>query len=542
MCVKKKLPAIVQDAWVIGGKIFFRNDTGRIQVVRYDNYVYWLDMPWPAVARTSRTGTPAYLHSLATLHHREALGYPQPMPKYQNLNEKLCPFKVIFNEYCNSKIALKVKINSDVSDKNHKMPPTSESGDFYAGSRLLTPLSATTGLSIDQVNFLVCQLTALALGFPFRSLCSASKAGSTTRHVVELGLGILLVFFCFGYQIVHLFALTTLCYLLIQVNSKPYVPQIVFIVAMGYLAVCHIYRMILDYGGYTLDITGPLMVAVQKVTSVSYALYDGTQQNEKDLTPNMKSKAIKKTPDALSFYSFIFSFHSVMCGPTIFYHDYVAFVDGTCYSKPPDNGNATSTSLKVNIESWNILTTHWLRHTVYERFSPSIGTWAVFMISAFWHGFYPGYYIAFLTAALFTTAARLVRRNVRPYFLQSAQHKICYDAVTFLFTRFANCYFVFPICLLKFQISMNVRRNVRGYFQQSAQLRFFYDAVTFIFTRLANCIMVVPFVMLDIEHSLLIYTSLFWWLHILSAGVIVYFNFIQPIVRPARKDREAKKE
>ncbi|XP_052799638.1 lysophospholipid acyltransferase 6-like isoform X2 [Mya arenaria] len=480
------------------------------------------------------------------------------------------------------------------------MPPTSESGDFYAGSRLLTPLSATTGLSIDQVNFLVCQLTALALGFPFRSLCSASKAGSTTRHVVELGLGILLVFFCFGYQIVHLFALTTLCYLLIQVNSKPYVPQIVFIVAMGYLAVCHIYRMILDYGGYTLDITGPLMVAVQKVTSVSYALYDGTQQNEKDLTPNMKSKAIKKTPDALSFYSFIFSFHSVMCGPTIFYHDYVAFVDGTCYSKPPDNGNAdqvpspvaemckklvfavilgalmmcenlvapwqaltgdsflhesswgyrmiyilismsmhrpmyyfawklaeavnnscglgfsgydeagnskwnlldnvdiwnleTSTSLKVNIESWNILTTHWLRHTVYERFSPSIGTWAVFMISAFWHGFYPGYYIAFLTAALFTTAARLVRRNVR------------------------------------------------GYFQQSAQLRFFYDAVTFIFTRLANCIMVVPFVMLDIEHSLLIYTSLFWWLHILSAGVIVYFNFIQPIVRPARKDREAKKE
>ncbi|WAR28892.1 hypothetical protein MAR_014596, partial [Mya arenaria] len=57
MCVKKKLPNIVQDAWAIGGKILFRNDTGRIQVVRYDNYAYWLDMPWPVVARTSRTGT-----------------------------------------------------------------------------------------------------------------------------------------------------------------------------------------------------------------------------------------------------------------------------------------------------------------------------------------------------------------------------------------------------------------------------------------------------------------------------------------------------
>ena len=68
----------------------------------------------------------------------------------------------------------------------------------------------------------------------------------------------------------------------------------------------------------------------------------------------------------------------------------------------------TCTSLKVNIDSWNILTTHWLRHTVYERFHPSVAVWAVFVVSAFWHGFYPGYYIAFLTAALFTTAARLV--------------------------------------------------------------------------------------------------------------------------------------
>jgi len=63
----------------------------------------------------------------------------------------------------------------------------------------------------------------------------------------------------------------------------------------------------------------------------------------------------------------------------------------------------------VNVDSWNILTTHWLRHCVYERVHPSIGTWVVFLVSAFWHGFYPGYYIAFLTAALFTTAARLVR-------------------------------------------------------------------------------------------------------------------------------------
>ena len=67
-----------------------------------------------------------------------------------------------------------------------------------------------------------------------------------------------------------------------------------------------------------------------------------------------------------------------------------------------------ATSLKVNIESWNILTAKWLRHTVYDRAPASLRVWAVFTISAFWHGFYPGYYILFLTGALATEAARLV--------------------------------------------------------------------------------------------------------------------------------------
>jgi len=41
-----------------------------------------------------------------------------------------------------------------------------------------------------------------------------------------------------------------------QPVGKKWMPVLVFVVAMGYLAICHIYRMVLDYGGYTLDITG----------------------------------------------------------------------------------------------------------------------------------------------------------------------------------------------------------------------------------------------------------------------------------------------
>ena len=34
----------------------------------------------------------------------------------------------------------------------------------------------------------------------------------------------------------------------------------------------------------------------------------------------------------MSYFSYIFCYHDVMCGPLVFYNDYVAFIDGSCYS------------------------------------------------------------------------------------------------------------------------------------------------------------------------------------------------------------------
>ncbi len=45
--------------------------------------------------------------------------------------------------------------------------------------------------------------------------------------------------------------------------------------AMGCMSAAHLYRMMTDYGGWSLDFTGPLMIIVQKVTLVAYALHDG---------------------------------------------------------------------------------------------------------------------------------------------------------------------------------------------------------------------------------------------------------------------------
>jgi len=72
----------------------------------------------------------------------------------------------------------------------------------------------------------------------------------------------------------------------------------------------------------------------------------------------------------------------------------------------------SSLNLKEILDNWNIGTMKWLRYVVYERSPVHLRTNLVYMVSAFWHGFYPGYYITFFSGALFTTSGRIVRKTI----------------------------------------------------------------------------------------------------------------------------------
>lgn len=431
--------------------------------------------------------------------------------------------------------------------------------DFYGGSRLLTPLADKVGMPIDQINFLACQLVALGVAFPFRSLFSVEKVGSKTRHLIETGVGMLLTLFCFGYQIWHLIVQSMVSYVLMSYGGRRFSHALVFAFSMIYLSVCHIYRQVYDYGGYTLDITGPLMIQTQKLTSLAFALHDGRYKDQSLLSEDQKQHAVSKLPSLLQYLSFMFYFHGIMVGPLTFYNDYIAFIDGTNYVKPGGNANGSrkhpeedlnrvvikkllvasacctgmlilpglffppeklntpeyynmtffermmfllgvmtlakhkyyfawilgdalnnaaglgfsgfdsqgapqfdltdnvdvwgvefSTSLKVNIDSWNKKTLVWLRRVVYDR-APVHNTLAVFACSAFWHGFYPAYYITFGSGAFMTVVARQVRRKIRPYFQTSPSSRFLYDVITFTACRFANPYLAMPFLVLEFE-------------------------------------------------------------------------------------------
>jgi len=62
--------------------------------------------------------------------------------------------------------------------------------------------------------------------------------------------------------------------------------------------------------------------------------------------------------------------------------------------------------------NWNINTNNWLRNYMFLRVTPKgkkpgfRATLATFVTSAFWHGFYPGYYLTFVLAAFMQNTAK----------------------------------------------------------------------------------------------------------------------------------------
>ena len=64
------------------------------------------------------------------------------------------------------------------------------------------------------------------------------------------------------------------------------------------------------------------------------------------------------------------------------------------------------------LENWNKNTNNWLRNYIYLRVTPKgkkpgfRASLATFTTSAFWHGFYPGYYLTFVLAAFIQTVAK----------------------------------------------------------------------------------------------------------------------------------------
>ncbi|XP_035911895.1 lysophospholipid acyltransferase 1 isoform X1 [Anopheles stephensi] len=215
---------------------------------------------------------------------------------------------------------------------------------YYDGSRVFTWLADMCGLSVDLVNFLITQFLALILASAFRSYLHPSKVSASTRHAIGLVIGLFFGYFCFGQQAIHIAGLPAVCYVVIRTQNPQIVQRLVMVVALFYLSCIHLHRQYYDYGSYSLDITGPLMIITQKVTSLAFSIHDGFTREMKDLTQSQQQHAIRKLPSPLEFFSYTLHFQGLMAGPLVFYKDYIDFIEGCHIIKQ------TSASAKYDIE------------------------------------------------------------------------------------------------------------------------------------------------------------------------------------------------
>ncbi|XP_043973349.1 lysophospholipid acyltransferase 1 isoform X2 [Gambusia affinis] len=122
-------------------------------------------------------------------------------------------------------------------------------------------------------------------------------------------------------------------------------------------------------------------------------------------------------------------------------------------------GIETATSFKTFIDNWNIQTGIWLKTVCYDR-AAKHRLALTFILSALWHGVYPGYYFTFITAIPITIAARAIRRSIRHYFIGSRVLKLGYDSVTWAATQLAICYTVIPFLLLSVEHTIVYYRSM----------------------------------------------------------------------------------
>ena len=119
-------------------------------------------------------------------------------------------------------------------------------------------------------------------------------------------------------------------------------------------------------------------------------------------------------------------------------------------------------NLRVLLAGWNANTAEWLRHSVYNRIHPPnskgstfVATLVTFLISAFWHGYHPGYYLTFLGMAWLTYISRNCRKYIRPLFLSRFEKiRILYDIAGWICTHSLLAYNMPAFLLRRLDYSM----------------------------------------------------------------------------------------
>lgn len=191
-------------------------------------------------------------------------------------------------------------------------------------------LSQALGLGADQLAYVLCLFAAYPLALVYQFLPNAAL-----KHLFDVGVGVAMAQFVLGSQWVHSLVAAAVTYALVRFGPAHYAPYLVFAFNMLYLSASHIYRLYVDYMGWTLDFTGPQMLLVIKLTSFAYNYYDGVVDKTwatkgASLSPGRakvyqarQKLALTEFPSPLEYFGYVYSFTTFLAGPAFELREYL---------------------------------------------------------------------------------------------------------------------------------------------------------------------------------------------------------------------------
>ncbi|KAI8828194.1 MBOAT, membrane-bound O-acyltransferase family-domain-containing protein [Chytriomyces cf. hyalinus JEL632] len=111
-------------------------------------------------------------------------------------------------------------------------------------------------------------------------------------------------------------------------RSNRWMPVLTFYYVLGHFCVRLFIVQILTTSAKKFDATTPMMVLVIKLTSFAWNVFDGTKKDE-EISPELRSKTIRKFPEVLEFFGFVFFFAAFLVGPAFDFNDYREFTNCT---------------------------------------------------------------------------------------------------------------------------------------------------------------------------------------------------------------------
>ena len=220
--------------------------------------------------------------------------------------------------------------------------------EFYLGSRAFKHLTNAEEMPFGQVGFLLGLAIALILSYVFRVHLISLRGSATTRHWGSFLACLGISYLSYGRQVLLTPLLVIDYYLLLLFAPATIAHSVMLVFALTFLYVMLIEQQFYENGGFVSDVTGPLMIIVQKATVLSYSLHDGLtkkedlsqlQQDKVDSTytqienfalrPKLTQLLLRKTPYPLEFLAYTMKFYILNADPFLMFTDYEDFIQGT---------------------------------------------------------------------------------------------------------------------------------------------------------------------------------------------------------------------